>query len=68
MHAAFGSQLSVFVWHSSTSEQLVPLPAYPEAQVQVRDPIVFAQVAFTSHPPFADAHSSTSAQVSPSPE
>jgi len=36
-------------------------------QAQVRVPGVLAQVAFTSQPPFAAAHSSTSAQVTPSP-
>jgi hypothetical protein len=34
---------------------------------QVREPGVFVHVAFESQPPFADAHSLTSAQVMPSP-
>ena len=39
----------------------------PETQPQVRLPAVFVQVEFAPQPPFADRHSSMSAQASPSP-
>jgi hypothetical protein len=53
--------------HSSTSAHANPSPIQPVLQAQVREPAVFVQVAWLSHPPFAVAHSLTSTQLLPSP-
>jgi hypothetical protein len=47
---------------------VIPSPAYPDLQAQVRLPVVFVQLALTSQPPLLVAHSFTSEQVTPSPE
>jgi len=40
--------------------QLKPSPEYPTLHEQLKLPIVFVQMAFSSHPPLFVKHSSTS--------
>src|SRR5580692_1691822 len=49
------------------SVHVIPSPVYPGLQVQVYEPGVLVQVAFTSHVAVPEAHSSMEVHVIPSP-